>query len=285
MFKKWQAITQTVITSGCLQVVYLNGNNLDRTDHKPIKAYAEHLDILVVFDGELSIKIFNQQHTLKPGDVFFYSRSTFAEVIVSSENFSGARLRFIKNKIAHVKMPTRFAASMFGNVIVSQKIKNHCLNYIRLIDFPDSVVSEKEVRLIEKENQEIIETIALMIESKHQALNIISHNLNEVELVVRAVNLFESSLTDTPKIKDIVKELGVSHSYFVRTFKRYVGVNPAVFSRTLKINISLSLISADIDSLSETSYLLGFSDQSHFSNSFRETLQFTPGTVAIRTIQ
>jgi len=284
VFKKWQAVEQQVVTSDCLQPIYLKGSGLEEGNSDPIKAYAEHLDAFIVFDGELKIRTFNQTRTLKAGEVFFYTRSTYAELAICSSNFSGARLRFIKDKIPNSVVRKRFSASMLGSSIVSQKIKNHCINYLQLISSFQHEIDQNFIKLIQNESLEILEVLGHMIESKNEILDIVEHDINKAELVVNAVNIFESQLRDTPKIQDIVRELGVSHSYFVRVFKRHLGVAPNVFARTLKINHSLSLISSETDSLSDISYQLGFSDQSHFSNSFRKTLQFTPGAVPIKSI-
>jgi len=284
MFKKWQAVEQTVITSGCLQVVYLSGDNIEQKLNQPIKTYSEYLDIFIVFDGSLSLKVFNQKRTLGAGDIFFYTRSTYAEIKVESLTFSGARLRFIRDKIDSPSMQKRFAASMLDCDIAKQKIRHHCINFLRLIEPSGVQISEAQLNVLHQDSYEVLEVLRLMVDKQHQSLDIVEHELDDANIVVDAIDIFESQLKNTPKIKTIVEQLGVSHSYFVRTFKHHVGAPPNTFSRTLKVNCSLSLICLNQESLSDISYMLGFSDQSHFSNSFRDVLRFTPGSVGIWSI-
>jgi len=288
MLKQWQAINQTVITSGCLQMVYLSGVNLSEQEFEPIQAYSEYLDIWIVFDGELSVKVFNQTRQLHSDDVFFYTRSTYAEIAISSTHFSGVRLRYLKDKLPSLTARKRFAASMLHCHIVNQTIKNHCLTFLQLAGAVDGSsndwVSPAELAVIQKQSFDILSSLEHMIKLEHESLSVVPQNIAKVPLVVSAIDILESNIKSTPKIKSMVEQLGVSHSYFVRIFKKHVGVAPTVFSRVLRVNYSLTMISSDIESLSDVSYSLGFSDQSHFSNSFREALKFTPGTVPVRTL-
>lgn len=277
MFKTSSNINQNIITNGCLQIMYLNGCELNTETREPIKAYAEHLDIFIVFDGEITLKVFNQERNLKAGDLFFCTRSTYAEVDAGKNRFSYARLRFIKDKLPNQEIKNRFAASLLQSDILKHKIFNHCVSYIDFFESNKETINEKEALMLHQENIEIFSVLDIMISQQHQNLNIVESELASIDLVVSAINLFEDNIKTTPKISCMVDDLGVSHSYFIRMFKRYVGVTPNIFARTLKINYSLSLISLKMESLCDVSYLLGFTDQSHFSNAFRHHLQLTPG--------
>ena len=275
-------INQNIITNGCLQIMYLSGDELENTNRDFIKAYTEYLDIIIVFDGEVSLKIFNQNISLKSGDLFFCTQSTYSEIHTYDKRFSFARLRFIKNKLPSQSIQNRFAASLLESEILKYKIFNHCVSYIDFFEKSPDKLDEKEGLMLHQENIEIFSILDLMISEKHDNLNIVNHNLTHNELVVDAITYFERDIQSIPKIYVLVEHLGVSHSYFVRIFKRYVGTTPNIFIKTLKINFSLSLISSRLESLSDISYKLGFTDQSHFSNSFRHSLQLTPGDAQFR---
>jgi len=278
MFNPEEHAKQVIITNGCLQVLYAHGRNLKDITREPIKTYTEHLDIFLVFDGEISIKVFNQKHTLKAGDLFFCTRSTYAEINAEQNSFSYARLRYIKDKLNTHSIRQRFAASLLECQIIKHKIFNHCLSYVDFFESSCEKMNDKEAEFVHKENIEILSILDIMIDAEHENLKIVENQVSKVDLIVNAIDIFENNIEHTPKIKNIVAQLGISHSYFVRTFKRYIGVAPNIFSRTLKINYSLSLISLRMESLCDISYSLGFTDQSHFSNCFKEYLQFTPGS-------
>jgi len=276
MQKPSNKINQNIITNGCLQIMYINGCSLNGTSREPIKAYTEHLDIIIMFDGEISLKVFNQECRLKAGDLFFCTRSTYSEIHTNNGSFSCARLRFIKDKLPNHSIKSRFAVSLLESDIIKQKIFNHCLSYIDFFEKSERSMDESEALILHQENIQILSALDIMIDQEHQNLKIFDNKLADIDLVVNAINLLESNIEKIPKIQKVVSQLEVSHSYFVRTFKRYVGATPNKFARTLKINVSLSLISLKMQSLCEISYSLGFTDQSHFCNAFKHHLQLTP---------
>jgi len=239
--------------------MYINGYDLDDTVREPIKAYTEHLDII------------------------FCTRSTYSEIHTGKRSFSFARLRFIKDKLPNHSIKSRFAASLLESDIIKQKVFNHCLSYVDFFETSEQTMSEAEALMLHKDNIEILSVLDIMITQEHQNLKILESKLADIDLVVNAINLLEDNIEQIPKIEKVVTQLGISHSYFVRTFKRYVGATPNKFSRALKVNYSLSLISLKMKSLCEISYSLGFTDQSHFCNAFKHHLLLTPGDALLKT--
>ena len=271
-------INQNIITNGCLQIMYISGEDLEDASRDFIQAYTEYLDIIMVFDGEVSLKVFNKNILLKPGDLFFCTQSTYSEIQTYDKRFSFARLRFIKDKLLNQSIKNRFAASLLESEILKYKIFNHCLSYIDFFDKTPEKIDEKEGLMLHQENIEIFSILDFMISEEHENLNILENKMTSCKaVVVDAITAFEKDVQSIPKINELVEQLDVSHSYFVRVFKHCVGATPKIFIRTMKINHSLSLISLKLESLSDISYMLGFTDQSHFSNTFRQSLQLTPG--------
>ena len=192
-------------------------------------------------------------------------------------------MRFIKNKLPSGVIENRFAASLLDSEIIKQKIFNHCISYIDYFETSQETMGEGEALMLHQDNLEILSILNIMISQQHQNLRAIENKIADVDLLVDAINLLEDNIEKTPKINSIVDELGISHSYFVRTFKRYMGATPNKFVQTLKVNYSLSIISQKMESLCDISYSLGFTDQSHFNNVFRQHLQLTPGDARIQS--
>ena len=271
-------IGQTIITNDCLQVFFINGS---ASDESPaiMKTYAEHLDIFLVFEGELKLKVFNQTKTLQAGDLFFCTRSTYTELQTGNQSFSYVRLRFLKDKIAESSLESRFAASLLDYDIIKQKIFNHMLSLIGFMETEREKLSKEEAVFIENESLEILRVLELMISREHEILKIFPNKVLENDLMVRAVNIFEENVNGDLKVYDVAKQVNVSTSYLTRVFRRHLGVVPNVFWKTIKVNYSLSMISLKLESISEIAYSLGFTDQSHFTSCFKEYLHTTPGKV------
>ena len=270
-------IQQTIITNGCLQILYVNGVG---DDDSSIKAYTEYLDVFLIFQGDVEIKIFNKKKNLTEGDLFFCTHSSYLEVFHGEKPFSYARIRFLKDKLGGMAPLKRFAASLLGSDIIKEKVFNHCLSFISFLETSTEQLSESEAEAIHNENMEILSVLEILIAQEHENLQIISADVSSNPLIIKAVDFFEENLETNLKVNHFTEQLDVSHSYFIRVFKKGLGVVPNVFWRTMKLNHSLSLLSLSMDSLSEISYLLGFSDQSHFTNSFKKFLHSTPGSMA-----
>ncbi len=277
MSDKIDDVNQVVITNGCLQILYVNGVSSDGFGQTAIKSYVEHLDIFLVFEGEIEINVYNQKRKLQAGDLFFCTRSTYVESKNTSGAFSYARLRFIKDKLENSLLEKRFAASILGCSIIKQKIFNHCLSFIEFFDNSCDKLPIEEAEMVHQENIEILSILEIMIAQEHEHLEIVPNKLSYNALVVEAVDIFEENIEANMKVSDVAETINISNSYLIRIFKSNLGVVPNVFWKTMKINYSLSLISLKLESICDISYMLGFTDQSHFTNCFKKYLHTTPG--------
>ena len=66
-----------------------------------------------------------------------------------------------------------------------------------------------------------------------------------------------------------------SQSYFLRTFTKQVGISPYRYLQNIRIDQSKKLLESGIPPV-EVANLTGFSDQSHFTNFFKEFIGITP---------
>ena len=273
-------IGQTIITNDCLQVFFINGS---ASGESPaiMKTYAEHLDIFLVFEGELKLKVFNQTKTLQAGDLFFCTRSTYTELQTGNQSFSYVRVRFLNDKIVAPSLENRFAVSLLRCEIIKQKIFNHTLGLISFMGDGREKLSEAEASFVESEKLAILRILEIMISQEHKNLQIFPNKVLDNDLMVQAVNIFEENVNTDLKVYDVAKQVNVSTSYLTRVFKRHLGVVPNVFWKTIKVNHSLSMMSLKLESISEIAYSLGFTDQSHFTSCFKEYLHTTPGKVTL----
>lgn len=69
---------------------------------------------------------------------------------------------------------------------------------------------------------------------------------------------------------------GLNKYSFLRAFVRAKGITPYRYLEAVRINHARKLLGQEA-SLSETAFLAGFSDQSHFSNFFMRLIGLTPG--------
>jgi len=81
----------------------------------------------------------------------------------------------------------------------------------------------------------------------------------------------------TLSLTGLSNELNVNPAYVSREFSKYFdNLSFGEYIRKLRINKAIAYIETSAYSLSEISYLTGFSDQSHFTRIFKQELGMTP---------
>ena len=76
-------------------------------------------------------------------------------------------------------------------------------------------------------------------------------------------------------LDDLCSMTHFSQSYLLRTFTKQVGISPYRYLQTIRIDQSKKLLESGIPPV-EVAHLTGFSDQSHFTNFFKEFIGITP---------
>jgi len=95
----------------------------------------------------------------------------------------------------------------------------------------------------------------------------------EIEKVVYYI---DKNMSENIKIENLAEEFGISKFNFNKRFKSSTNVTPHQFIIKKKLDRSKNLLKENSLSLSDITYMLNFSDQSHFSNSFKKMYEMTP---------
>ena len=92
----------------------------------------------------------------------------------------------------------------------------------------------------------------------------------------KALYYIDKNMSENYKIENLAEEFGVSKFNFIKRFKSSTNVTPHQFIIKKKLERSKNLLKEDSLSLTDITYMLNFSDQSHFSNSFKKMYGMTP---------
>jgi AraC-like DNA-binding protein len=84
------------------------------------------------------------------------------------------------------------------------------------------------------------------------------------------------ALDRIPSLNDLSSLAGVSRCHLSHAFTRHIGLSPLAFHTRARLMQSRRLI-AEGSSLADASFLLSFSDQSHFGRLFKRVYGMTPG--------
>ncbi len=95
-----------------------------------------------------------------------------------------------------------------------------------------------------------------------------------LEKVVRLIN--ENISNPNLNVDFLSKNIGVSRVQLYRKLKELSDQSPSDFIKTIRIKQAAELLANQKVQISEVAYAVGFSNLSHFSNSFKEFYGISP---------
>lgn len=100
---------------------------------------------------------------------------------------------------------------------------------------------------------------------------------NRVRIVTAPIGERIIAQNGIVNISDLAGQFRINSRQLERVFKTETGLSAKMFSRIIRFNHAKRIIENDADiSLSRLTYEMGYSDQSHFSNNFRELFDYSP---------
>ena len=93
----------------------------------------------------------------------------------------------------------------------------------------------------------------------------------------RARELLRANIKHGVALKEVARECGLSVGYFSHAFRRTLGVAPHKWLIEQRVALSKDKLRDDGLSLSDVAAECGFSDQSHLTRVFRQTVGVSPG--------
>lgn len=86
-----------------------------------------------------------------------------------------------------------------------------------------------------------------------------------VEKINRAKAIMRTDFGRNRSPEQIAREVGMGYTWFRRVFREYVGMAPAQYQHTMRLNKARELLATTAHSISEIAYALGFESVSAFS--------------------
>ncbi len=105
-----------------------------------------------------------------------------------------------------------------------------------------------------------------------------TYHSTQPDFMRKAVKFIYANIGRALTVDEIAEHVGLSRFHFSRLFNKYQGVPPAMFIRTVRLELSYKTLQFEQNlTVKEIAEKCGFTDSSHFCKEFKDQYGYTPG--------
>ena len=86
--------------------------------------------------------------------------------------------------------------------------------------------------------------------------------------VRKSLRLLDDGLAQGIELDSVARDAGLSRPHFYKLFRENIGITPALYANTMRVERALDRLTGSQDSVTDIGFELGFSSQSHFTHFF-----------------
>ena len=226
----------------------------------------ESYEVHYVIAGRGSFELGGERLTVRPGD-FFYTRPRTMHRMVAPEG------QYLLQYVAFLELNNEHDAELAGDL--------------------DALLGEGQVRRLGDRYHALFARMSRQSLTndprQHRAAAVrLAGVLYDLMLdtpvatgthpaVEQALEFMRTHVGEAYNLSDLVAELGLDKSYFIRLFKTSVGVPPMKYAMNLKMSAASDLLRTTTEPLAAVAARVGFDDEYHFAKRFKQWSGTSPG--------
>ena len=125
----------------------------------------------------------------------------------------------------------------------------------------------------------LIEVLSYLILHYSNETKVYEPMFNDNKIIHNSIEFINDTLEHNLSLDELSNNVGLSKYYFIRVFKNKVGLTPHQYILTKRVQKAKELIANGCE-LTDISYKVGFSDQSHFIRNFKKIYGYLPKEIA-----
>lgn len=225
--------------------------------------------------GRISASGNERVFSLKEGNLIFHKPLELHKFSV--ENSEGAEL-FIFSFALEGNVSPHLKYNVFSLNTEQKKIIKEFTDYIKKENPSYLLAPQKETMYLNEgiKKPKYLPIVSLFIEMLILSLSqnkktLLTDSSPNAATFTKAVNYMNNHISSHPSIEDIAAFCNISTTGLKRIFSKYAGLGIHKYFLKMKINAAIELLK-DGHTISDTAFMLGFSNQGYFSYVFkRET--------------
>lgn len=243
----------------------------------------ESIELLFVTEGDFSVSCDDRTVRAQAGDVLLFRSNSIHRTVAGNGERNVYWVLKISPRLIVNFLPKSKASDSLIRLSVNHEgakmmwraeelsgseIKEGFSKLIRAFEAPDAD-SELAMRIAAA-------TVVLGILRSDRCGESISENTAVSELIYKAIVHINDNYADDISAESVSEHLGISYSYFSRTFKRIAGKSFRQYLNSTRINHGEQLLLNTEKSVTEIATLCGFGNVSHFIATYRDLKGVTP---------
>ena len=243
----------------------------------------ESIELLFVTEGDFSMSCDDRTVHAQAGDVLLFRSNSIHKTMAGNGEKNAYWVLKISPRLIVNFLPKNKASDSLIRLSVNHEsarmiwraeelsgseIAEGFSKLIRAFEAPDAD-SELAMRIAAA-------TVVLGILRDERTGAAISENTAVSELIYKAIVYINDNYADDISAESVSERLGISYSYFSRTFKRIAGKTFRQYLNSTRINHGEQLLLNTEKSVTEIATLCGFGNVSHFIATYRDLKGVTP---------